>query len=877
MLHSSTGFRIPSTFLSNDIEYIKKSGDETCTICFYNRDCFMLFLHHFTERDNIYMISRRNFFGNLGLTFIAGFFGLSAKADNTHEIQKQMDAKKGVLLAGDTLEKNYDLIVVGGGISGVSTAISAARCGMKVALVHNRAMFGGNSSSEVKLFPENNSGNQPWIKEGGINEEFHTEERVRNQDYYLEGTMNAHWDLVLYEWVIREKNITHYLNTHMHKVFMKDGSRIESIFVIQLGTEKSFNLSAPLFVDATGDGVLGGLAKADHRWGREASNEYNESLAPQKKDETVMGNTLFFRARDAGKPVPFKRPDWAAKFPDDASLYHRGHSFIDGGYWWIEVGMPYHPIKDNNETRHEGLRQLLGVWDHIKNEQCDEVSRKKAEQYGLDFAGFWPYKRASRRIIGDYVITQKDVQDPERLPDAAAYGAWHIDVHVPGGILANQKEPYAPPSREVNWQDLCTIVYDIPIRSLYSRNVENLLMAGRPISCSYLGFASSRVLSTGSICGQAVGVVAALSKKYKTLPREIAKSHASEAQQIILRQDGSIPGVENTDPDDLARKAKVTASSHSKVIFPEPKGERELTIPHAQLLPISEDRIYKAELLLKSTRSAPAKVRLGLREASSVWDFRPQKEIKMVEASVPANSEGWVSFKFNAKVKPGKLYYVYTEKQPGIFWKSFKETDGEPCLIPIGSTAAVLPDKTPYSAKSNTFRELFPDVELKDIPGAGTEGHWLPLTMGQSLCVQVTPESWPYKAENVNKGTNRPDKWSNIWISDPEKNLPAFLQLEWDSPVEFNTVQLTFDTDQNRRVTLPLFRYPDCVKDYSLEYYDGSSWKQIIKEEGNYTRRRVHLFDRIKSDKLRLSIQATNGASSARVYEVRVYNEERNV
>src|SRR5699024_530105 len=159
--------------------------------------------------------TRRNFFGNFGLTVIGSFLGFSSKANAT-DSQRTMDTKKGKVLARNTREKAYDLVVVGGGISGVSAAIGAARCGLKVALVHNRAMFGGNSSSEVKLFPENNSGQQPWIKEGGINEELHTEERVRNQDYYLEGTMNAHWDLVMYEWVNREKNITHYLNTHMH-------------------------------------------------------------------------------------------------------------------------------------------------------------------------------------------------------------------------------------------------------------------------------------------------------------------------------------------------------------------------------------------------------------------------------------------------------------------------------------------------------------------------------------------------------------------------------------------------------------------------------------------------------------------------------------
>jgi hypothetical protein len=587
-----------------------------------------------------------------------------------------------------------------------------------------------------------------------------------------------------------------------------------------------------------------------------------------------MGNTLFFRAKDSGKPVPFKRPDWAAKFQAESDLVHRGHSFIDGGYWWIEVGMPYHPIKDNNETRHEALRQLLGVWDHIKNGPCDEVDRKKAAQYGLEFVGFWPYKRASRRIIGDYVITQKDIQDPERLPDAVAYGAWHIDVHVPGGILAKDKEPYATPGSGVNWQDLCTMVYDIPIRALYSRKVKNLLMAGRPISCSYLGFASSRVLSTGSICGQAVGVIAALAKKYHTVPQTIAKSHAAEAQQIILRQDGYIPGVDNTDPDDLARKAKVTASGHASMVFPEPNDSRELTRPHAQLFPVSSDRIDQIALLIKSDSNEPARINLGLRSAPYVWDFRSEEDIKVVEATVLPKSEGWVKFDFNAKVTPGKLYYIYTTgSHPGIFWRSFKETDGKPCQVPVGTTAAVLPEKTVYREKSKTFRELFPDVALSDIPGGGKDGHWMPLTMGRSLCMSITPGSSPYTPDNIIKGTNRPDKWPGIWISDPEKALPASIQLAWATPVEFNTVQLTFDTDQNRRVILPLFRYPDCVKEYAVEYFDQGSWKKIVEEKDNYTRRRVHVFDQVRTDKLRINILATNGAPTARIYEVRVYHE----
>lgn len=818
------------------------------------------------------MFSRRKFFGNAGALLTGGLFGFPGKSAARSPQEEQTVKTADVLLQG-VEAREYDLIVVGGGISGVSAAISAARCGIRVALVHNRAMFGGNSSSEVKLFPENNSGAQPWIKEGGLNEEFHTEERVRNHEYYMEGTMNAHWDLVLYEWVIREKNITHYLNTHLHKAFMKDKRTIGSVFVVQLGTEKSFSLSAPLFVDATGDGVLGALAQAEHRWGREAKSEYGESLAPAEADETVMGNTLFFRARDTGHPVPFRRPAWAAQYPDEQAFATRGHSYIEGGYWWIEVGTPYHPIRDNNETRHEALRQLLGVWDHVKNQSCTAVDQEKAARYALDFVGFWPYKRASRRILGDYVLTQKDVQDPPSLPDAIAYGAWHIDVHVSGGILARDKESYPSPGRPVNWQDLCTMTYPIPIRSLYSRSVDNLMMAGRPISCSYLAFASSRVLSTGSLCGQAVGVVAALARKYHTLPREIARRHAEEAQQIVLRHDGHIPGVVNTDPADLARQASVTADHEAVLRFPDPNGSWELQRPYAQLFPVSGDRIDSVSLLLSSALPQPATLRVGLRKAASVGDFRDQEDIAEARAQVPAGRQGWVRFDMGATVSPDHLYYIYTEAHPGISWLSFKEEDGQPNRVPVGTTPATLPAKTSYAEKSTAYRSLFADTALSDIPGAGREGHWQPLTMGRSLCLRVTPVPAPYSPDNVRRGTNRPDQWTNIWISDPAKGLPVSLTLAWERPQRFNTVQLTFDTDQNRRVTLPLFRYPDCVKDYRLEAQVQGHWQLLEEVKDNYVRRRVHRLDRVSAAKLRITVMATNGAPSARLYEVRVYDE----
>lgn len=735
---------------------------------------------------------------------------------------------------------SFDLVVVGGGIAGTTAAISAARNGVKVALVHERSMLGGNSSSEVKLVPENIAGHRAWVKEMGIHDEFHTEERVRDHQVGREGLMNCHWDLVLYEKVILEPNITLFLNTHMHRVTMRDAGRIDSVYCIQLGSERTFTLRASLFLDATGDGVLAHRAGAECRWGREARSEYGEEAAPETPDEKKMGSTLFFRAVDTGRPVHFVRPEWAAEFPTEDDLYKRGHSHVEGGYWWIEVGTPYHQIHDNNAITHEALRQLLGVWDHIKNR-----GDHGAGNYGLEFVGWWPYKRECRRIMGDYVITQQHIQDPKPLDDAVAYGAWSIDIHTQGGVLARDQIPCPPLRSDEYWDEVSTYPYGIPLRALYSKNVENLMMAGRPISCSYVGFSSSRVLSTGCIVGQAAGVAAAVCTQRGTTPRIVARQHAREVQQLILRQDGHIPGVLNEDSNDLARQAKVSASSSAALQFPEGLEPFDLKFPHAQIFPVSGNRIDEVALLLQSDLVADVQIRLSLREAPHVWDFRSTDDIAHAIAIVPARSREWVRFPVNTRVKPERFYFASLPAMPGLHWLGHADEHGKPCVSPPGVTPA-------------------------DFPGAQ---RWRPLVGGVSLAMRLSPESRPFEAANVNRGSNRPDTWTNLWKSDPSQGLPAELELQWTKPVAFNTIQLTFDTNTNYRVRDALFRYPECIRDYRLEYRDGSMWKSIAEIKGNYVRRRVHSFDRVTTDTIRLIALATNGASSARVYEMRVYDE----
>jgi hypothetical protein len=340
--------------------------------------------------------------------------------------------------------------------------------------------------------------------------------------------------------------------------------------------------------------------------------------------------------------------------------------------------------------------------------------------------------------------------------------------------------------------------------------------------------------------GQAVGAAAAISTRYTELPRETARRHAAEVQQTILRDDGHIPGVANKDPLDLAHKAVATASSAMPLVCPGTDERFDLSRPHAEILPVSASRIDAVELLLENTGSAPVKAMISLRPVAHVWDFRPTERLGTAVSTVrPGRS--WVRFVFNRPVAPRCLYAIEMDATPGLFWLGAKDKEGEASRTPVGVTAANLPGKS----------------------------RWRPLTLGCSLAVRLFPESRPYEAANVITGTNRPDRWTDAWLSDPTQGLPAWLELAWKQPQHINLIQVTFDTDANRRSTLPLFVYPDCVRDYRLEI-DG---RTIASVKGNYHRRRVHRFAEVEGSVLRLVIEATNGATMARVFEIRAYRE----
>lgn len=449
------------------------------------------------------------------------------------------------------IEKNFDIVVVGGGMAGICTAIAAAREGAQVALVHNRPVLGGNASSEIRMHicGADYHGSRPNARETGILEEILLEHKHRNPENSW-----AIFDSILWEKVHFQKNLSLYLNTHVSEVVTED-DRIYAVCAVQQTTEKEFLFKAKIFVDATGDATVAAKAEADYTLGREGKELYNEPHAPEVSDHYTMGNSLMMKARDMGHPVKFVKPFWANTYTDD-DMQNRDHTEISSGYWWVELGGgEQRVIEDGEEIRDELLKAVYGVWDHIKN-----GGEHGAENFELEWVGFLPGKRESRRILGDYVLKEQDCVSAARFSDTVAYGGWPMDVHVIEGFRSKNKEA----NEFLGLDD----VYAIPYRSYYSRNVKNLMMAGRDISCSHMAFASTRVMGTCAVGGQAVGVAAAMAVKMGVYPRDIGKEMQT-LQQKLLRQDCYLPGIPNTDSTDLARTATVTASSFARGAQPD--------------------------------------------------------------------------------------------------------------------------------------------------------------------------------------------------------------------------------------------------------------------------------------------------------------------
>ena len=418
----------------------------------------------------------------------------------------------------------FDLVVVGGGMAGTTTAVSASRSGLKVALIQDRPALGGNNSSEVRVHLGGGINLAPYPALGAVVDELDPKRDTGNAG------PAANYDDEKKLGVVRaEKNLSLALNTHATRVEMA-GARIRAVVAVNVLTGEEVRYTAPLFADCTGDGTIGYLAGADHRYGRESRAETGESYAPEKADTMVMGTSVMWYSEDAGQAVAFPETPWALQF-NDASAQNATR-----GDWDWETGQRHHQVDDFERIRDQGLRAVYGNWAFQKN-----LSRDKAKYAHLRLAwvAYVGGKRESRRLLGDVILQQQDIEGQRAFPDAVVTATWSIDLHMPEAKHAEQF-----PGEE--FRSVASFgkkaPYAIPYRCLYSRNIENLFMAGRNISVTHAALGTVRVMRTTGMMGEVVGMAAAVARRHDAAPRAVYTQYLDELKAALAKGVGRSAG-----------------------------------------------------------------------------------------------------------------------------------------------------------------------------------------------------------------------------------------------------------------------------------------------------------------------------------------------
>ncbi len=403
----------------------------------------------------------------------------------------------------------FDLVVVGGGIAGITTSISAARLGLKVALIQDRPVLGGNNSSEVRVHLGGRIKVGPFPSLGDIVKEIGPSRggNAKPGDYYE--------DEKKMEMVLAEKNISLFTNYRAYGVKTK-ASNITEVHARHIESSEELSFSAPLFADCTGDGTIGVLAGADYRMGRESKEEFGENTAPENADKLTMGASVQWYSKEKSISVGFPVFQYGVEFNEENSQQ------VTMGEWTWETGMNYDQINDFERIRDYGMLVIYSNWSFLKNFSS---VKDKYENRELDWVAYISGKRESRRLLGDFILKEQDITDYVVYPDASASTSWSIDLHYPDP----KNTEYFP---EMEFKSIAVHrnihPYPIPYRCFYSRNVDNLFMAGRQISVTHVALGTVRVMRTTGMMGEVVGIAASIASKHKTNPRGVYQNHLDE-------------------------------------------------------------------------------------------------------------------------------------------------------------------------------------------------------------------------------------------------------------------------------------------------------------------------------------------------------------
>ena len=753
------------------------------------------------------------------------------------------------------LEDTFDVVVCGGGLAGVCAAIAASRNGSRTCIVQDRPVFGGNSSSEIRVFPQGAANFNAYARETGIISELLIEERAVNHEPNQDnGRTNSVWDMLLYDKIVSSPNLSFYLNTTVHAVQKSFEGKIEAIHARINNAETELVLHAEIFIDCSGDGILAALSSCEWRMGTEGQDEFGEPHAPTQANSDVMGSSIHFRAKDIGRPVLYQAPSWVYEYNDPDVFYKGGRIPHDpeGGYWWIELGIPWNTIVDNETIRHELTRHVLGIWDFIKNKDPDLMS--KASNYALDWIGQVPGKRESRRILGHYLLTELDIVNHTLFEDEIAFGGWYIDLHQSGGLLAEYSEQAAAEGHHSEYMNKSYITpYGIPLRCLIAKGVPNLMMAGRQISATHVALGSSRIQGTTALLGQAAGTAAALALRKGENLTAIASNTISEIKQQLLKDDCFLLHTTNEDPLDLARKASLLASSEATTSRVEPffkespnleVDEEPLTEMRGQWIAISTAEVTTISVCLSNLSAAVQWVEASIVPVNHIWDYRVNitPQLAHTKLAVSPGRNQWVHWDLNLLLESNLTsHYV---------------------RLAIGANDQIIWHKSV---------EFIPGMMSAYDMGNGLMRRY---GNGETLSFAIEPEQSSFPVHHVISGVTRPYQHTNLWRSNPTQALPQWIELSWNDVQTISQIQLTFAGNLLRdyRFYPPFNQDPQCVKTYEICAWIDGDWVQLKWIYDNYQRQRIHTFNQaVHTDKIRIVVYETHGDLSAAIYEVRVY------
>jgi len=746
-----------------------------------------------------------------------------------------------------TISVDADLVVVGGGLAGTCCAITAAREGLKVALVQDRPVLGGNASSEVRLWvlgaTSHMGNNNRWAREGGVIDELLVENIWRNP----EGNAVL-LDSLLLEFVLREPNIRLLLNTAIDRAECAEDGAIRSVSGFCSQNQTQYALRAPLFCDASGDGVLGFLAGAAFRVGAEARSEFGELLAPEQENQDLLGHSLYFYTRDTGRPVVYVPPAFALQDVEPIVRY-RELRVTDSGcrLWWLEYGGSRDTVYETEEIKWELWRVAYGVWNYIKN----SGTFPEAECLTLEWMGMIPGKRESRRFEGDVILTQQDLVEQKQFADAVSFGGWAIDLHPAEGV-------YSPKPGCEQWH--AKGVYQIPYRTMYSRNVPNLFLAGRILSASHIAFGSTRVMATCAHNGQAVGMAAAICSESSARPRElVAEDRMRALQQRLLRAGQHIPGVAGGDIAEKARSAVVTASSTFELAELASNGERvSLDHPRAMLLPLTKGEVPAFGLTVYAQRATTLRAELWMSARSG--NFTPDVLLSSAEAAVDAGGKGQkVELQFHCELEEDAYGFVMLSTNEDI---SVAVTDEYLCGVLTlsqrmnGAVAKSAVQQPPEGSGLDTFAFWLPDRR----PDA------------RNFAITIDPPLAGFEARNVINGFSRPWQRANVWMPARDDRRPA-LRLTWAEPQTLGQIEIVFDTDYDHPMESVLMGHPErvmpgCVTSFEVRGEGGELLGEV--KENHQTRVRVRFAQAVVTRELSV-ILLSHGCALPAIYEVRCY------